>query len=594
MKQLIIILTLLWCPALGFGQDQPNLLLIVCDDLGYGDLSLHGNPMSETPHIDALGRDSVRMDHFHTTPVCSTSRTELLTGRNHILAGVWGVHLSRDYMHLDEVTLADALKANGYYTAMMGKWHSGRSPAWMPWNRGFDDAWVAALYKHQNTPVSHNGQAKKLKGWADDSLTDLAIEVMTQERDQPFFVMLSYLSPHGPIEAPQHLVHKYEAKGCSNDFARLNGMIEMVDNNVGRLMSTLKAQQLDKDTIVIFISDNGSTRKAEKMKLGQDEWAMRQQGLKGNKGNIWQNAMRAPCFVRWDGTFKPSVQSAFTTISDIFPTVLDFCGSKAVKCAGPLQGISWKPLLKGGSGPWPARREFFRSYWNVFKDRSWKQNFVLGSAAEIPEQEQIFAWYEGDHKLVQYRRQKPMLFDLSKDPGEQHNIASSHPERVKRHREKMRAAYGELLLNPRSYRQPRFHIGHRQHDAVERVGLNLRGSEIPTCGAVATTGGVTIGSHASSGYSASGDSQTILVDVVKAGPYKVVLDLSKPSAGAKMAVKVGQRQMEGELSSSRKVDLGVIDLLEGHQDLTLKLVSLPVGKKRAFEKISHIHFQSQR
>jgi hypothetical protein len=415
---------------------------------------------------------------------------------------------------------------------------------------------------------------------------------MSKHADQPFFVMLSYLSPHGPIEAPQHLIEKYENKGCSNDFARLNGMIEMVDNNVGRLLAYLKKKSLDKNTIVIFISDNGSTRKAEKMKLNDEEWAMRHQGFRGNKGNIWQNAMKAPCFVHWNGVIKADVRKEFTTISDIFPTLVELTGSQTMKLAGPLQGMSWKPLLMKRSRPWPKGREFFRSYWNVFKDSSWNKNFVMSSSADISGENQINAWYHDTYKLVKYRDQKPVLFNLSTDPGEENNIAKQHPEMVKGLLEKIRASYGELLKSPRVFPQPRFAIGNKEHDQVERVGLNLRGSEIPTCGAVATTGGVVIESHASSGYTSPGDSQTILVDVVKSGAYRVILEASKPTPGAEMEVKVGKRHIQGQLTKSKHIDLGEINLLQGEQELTVKLLSLPTGKKRAFGKLAHVHFQA--
>lgn len=572
-------------------NERPNLLLIVSDDQGYGDLSLHGNTVIETPNLDRLGENSVRFDHFHTTPVCATTRASLLTGKNHHTVGVWGVHEGKDYLALDEKTIADILSEHGYRTGFIGKWHSGRSPAWMPWNRGFDQAYVSSLYKHKNTPISHNGKAIHLKGWADESFTDLAIQFIDRKEKKPFFLMLSMLTPHGPIEAPEEYVNKYLKKGLSLHFSKLNGMIEFMDKNIGRLLSHLDESGMRDNTVIVFISDNGSTKKTENGVLTDEEWDLRRPlGLRGNKGNIYENAMRVPCFIHWQNKIKPAIIKSFTDVTDLFPTILDLAQVKQKKDPS-VTGKSWLPFLSGKQTQWPEAREFFRPYWTAFWKEGWDKQgpFPEKSAMKYPNQ--INAWIQEPYKLIFYRG-RYKLFHLKEDPQENKDLSKQFPKLVESLSQKMKQAYLKMHSDKDTYTQPRFHIGHSEYDLCERVGLNLRGSEIPFCTGTSATGNVIIQSHNSANWKAVGDSQTIPVDVTESGTFRVLLDLSKPTNEVQYSLSIGDSSIQRSLKKENgQWTLGNIKLKAGQQDLTLAIESMPQGVPIAFNKLNHILFK---
>ena len=557
---------------------QPNILLIVTDDQGYGDLSCHRNSVLETPNMDRLAGQSVRLDQFHTAPVCAPTRASLLTGRNHLEAGVWGVHLARDYMALDETTLADVLRGGGYDTGMIGKWHSGRAEAWLPWNRGFNEAWVAELYHHVDTRISHNGKRMQTRGFADECLTDIAIDFMQRERGrQPFFLLMAYMSPHAPWAAPDEFIEKYKKKGCSDQFALLNGMIDHLDVQIGRLLKGLDDAGLAQETLVVFMSDNGPNRTNEKIgALTDEEMAIRNApGMRGQKGNIWENGHRVPCFIRWPGKFSPAKLDALADVTDLFPTILRAAGLELPDTGKPIQGRSLMPLLSGKRIDWDKPRELFKPYWAPFKDEGWSRDGAT-DPADIEFDNQINAWYRGSYKLVKYRSKKPELYLLSDDPGEENDIATKHPELVQSMEKELRQAYLDMQATGRLFRQPRFHIGDPEYDAYDTVGEVLAGSHVPFCSSVRDEGNVVCHTHNSTGWKASGDAQTILVEVVTPGTYDVILEAKKFVAGTKVRLEVGTSKMETVLPNGRgEVGVGQIDLKKGEQQLRLSILEVP-------------------
>ncbi|MEM0964938.1 MAG: sulfatase-like hydrolase/transferase [Verrucomicrobiota bacterium] len=595
-RQLVCLVTLGLAGDLS-AQPPPNILLIVTDDQGYGDLSLHGNTAVETPHLDRLGRESMRFDNFHATSVCATTRASLLTGKNHYQVGVWGVHISRDYLHLDELTLADYLQAAGYHTGFIGKWHSGRAPAWMPWNRGFDDAWVASLYKHVDTPVSRNGKAMQLDGLADDTFTELAIDFMRENRDQPFSLMLSYMSIHTPLEAPQELVRKYKARGQSEYFAELNAMLEHLDANIGKLMGYLDRSGLRENTIVVFISDNGPVHRsrATNRKLSRDEIQLRSpQNLRGSKGHIWQNALRVPCFISWPKKIQPSQIEAFTDVTDLFPTLLQIARVPEAEEIEGVTGRSLVPFLAGRQTRWPDNREFYRPGWQVSLNGYMRQNNVLVDKNDLLYEPQIGAWRNGPFKLVKTAKNEFFLYNLEDDPREREDILSEHPEMAKSMQKKLQDAFEQTVAYPTSFEHPRFHIGHLEYDRYERVGRNLSGSEIPFGGGVRMTGGLRADIHGSLNWKNPGDSQTVPVEVVTPGRYKVTIEAEEPVENAEFLLTVGDSEIRSPLRQiGGKWTLGEVDLEVGEHDLTLELVSNAPGENRPFKELELIVFTNQ-
>ncbi len=564
---------------------RPNILFIVTDDQGYGDLSFHGNTVLETPNLDRLAKQSVRLDQFHVTPVCATTRASLLTGRNHYETGVWDVHLARDYLRLDELTIADVLRDAGYDTGMVGKWHSGRAGAWLPWNRGFNDAWVAQLYHHNNTRVNHNGKFMPTEGHADKCLTDIAIDWITRDRgEQPFFMWMAYMSPHSPWVAPEAYVEKYKSKGCSDEFALINGMIDHMDHNIGRLLAALDDAGLAEDTLVLFISDNGPNKNCPNAgELTPEEMASRNAGMRGQKGNIWENGHRVPCFFRWPGNFKPGQVDALADVTDVLPTVLEIIGEKQPKGGLPIHGTSLRPFLTGSKQDWESPRDLFKPYWAPFKDEGWSRNGAT-DPKDIEYKNQIVSWYRGYYKLVKNRQDAPELYDLATDPGESRNIADLHPELIQSMGDRMRQAYMEMQATGRAFGQPRFHIGHPEYDSWETVGEVLAGSYVPFCSSIRDEGNVLTHTHNSRNWSAPGDAQTIQVDVVTTGTYAVSLEAQKFAAGSKVRLEVGSSQLDIVLPSGRGImPVGQMKLAAGEQNLRLSILEVPEGSGDVIE-----------
>ena len=207
--------------SLTLAERPPNILLMLTDDQGWGDLSMHGNPRLETPHLDRLGSESLRFSDFYVNPACAPTRASLLTGRHYHRNNVWGVHGGRDYLDPDAVLISEVLKGAGYATAMIGKWHNGKTGGFLPWHRGFDDAWFKrGLYAHDTAGFTYNGEVVEFEGWARDRIADLAIQYMAEQRDQPFFLYLPFPTPHLPARAPEEYIEKYLAKGCGKKLAK--------------------------------------------------------------------------------------------------------------------------------------------------------------------------------------------------------------------------------------------------------------------------------------------------------------------------------------------------------------------------------------
>ena len=187
---------------------KTNVLLLLADDMGFDDLSIHGNPYITSTNLDKLARESVQFSDFSVTPVCSTTRASLLTGRDFYKTGVSGVHGGRDFLHRSETLMSDLFKNSGYNTGMWGKWHVGKTEGYLPWDRGFDEAYYAELYDHETSHGYHNGKLVEHKPWVSEVVTDYAIDFMqrSKEESQPFFAHVSYLAPHEPWLAPDEYV----------------------------------------------------------------------------------------------------------------------------------------------------------------------------------------------------------------------------------------------------------------------------------------------------------------------------------------------------------------------------------------------------
>jgi arylsulfatase len=426
---------------------RPNILFILTDDQGYGDFSAHGNPVLKTPHLDALHAQSVRFTDFHVSPTCSPTRSALFTGRHEFKNGVTHTILERERLTLDVTTLAQVLKTAGYTTGIFGKWHLGDEPAYQPGARGFDEVFIhGGGGLGQSYPgscgdvpgntyfdpvIRHNGTFKKTTGFCTDVFFSQATRWIESAKKpgRPFFAYIATNAPHSPYTARPEDAALYRGKvGTGPDaesVANFFGMIHNIDENVGRLLAFLDAQDLTRDTLVIYMNDNGTAAGAKIFNAG----------MRAQKGTPWLGGTRASSFWRWPGHFTPGNVAALTAHMDFFPTLAELAGaSLAPAVRAQVEGRSLVPLLKKASAPWPDRTLFthlgrwpkgsdpaLAKFKNcAVRDPRWHLVSITGGTTP--------AW---------------QLFDLAADPGEQRDVAAEHPAEVRR----LAAAYDAWWLS---------------------------------------------------------------------------------------------------------------------------------------------------
>ena len=357
--------------TLSAAPERPNILFILTDDQGYGDFSAHGNPILKTPHLDALHAQSVRFTDFHVSPTCSPTRSALFTGRHEFKNGITHTILERERLTLDVTTLAQVLKTAGYTTGIFGKWHLGDEPAYQPGARGFDEVFIhGGGGLGQSYPgscgdvpgntyfdpvIRHNGTFKKTTGFCTDVFFSQATRWIESAKKpgRPFFAYIATNAPHSPYTARPEDAALYRCKvGTGPDaesVANFFGMIHNIDENVGRLLAFLDAQDLTRDTLVIYMNDNGTAAGAKIFNAG----------MRAQKGTPWLGGTRASSFWRWPGHFTPGNVAALTAHLDFFPTLAELAGaSLAPAVRAQIEGRSLVPLLKKASAPWPDRTLF--------------------------------------------------------------------------------------------------------------------------------------------------------------------------------------------------------------------------------------------
>lgn len=465
---------------------RPNVLVIITDDQGYGDLACNGNPVIRTPHLDQLAKESVRLTNFYVSPVCSPTRASLLTGRYNYRTGVVDTYLGRSMMHADEVTLAEMLRWAGYRTGIFGKWHLGDNYPMRPKDQGFGESLVlkgGGLGQPSDFPggggytdpvLLRNGHAVRTNGYVSDILTTATIDFIKTNRERPFFAYLAFNAPHEPLaDAPPEHYDRYRemdlgpsrfvapgwplpAKLDTDKIARVYSMVSNIDDNVGRVLAKLKELQLDRDTVVVFLTDNGPQHPRFNA------------GMRGLKGTPYDGGIRVPCFVRWPaglGAASGSYVDRIAAHVDVTPTLLEACGLPQPPGVN-FDGVSLLPLLKGDVSheSWPDRTLFFQ----------WHRG-------DAPEAERSFAARSQRWKLVQPAgangaefQPRFELFDLAAEPSETRNVANKHNRVVEEMRDGYRHWFEDVTAaNGRA--APRIKLGTPHENPVVLTRQDWRG-----------------------------------------------------------------------------------------------------------------------
>ena len=412
----------------------PNVILIMTDDQGYGDMSCHGNPYLQTPNLDRLHAESVRLTDFHVDPTCSPTRAALMTGRYSSRVGVWLTYGGRHHLRADEVTMADVFADAGYRTAIFGKWHLGDNYPFRPQDRGFHeslihgggvvgevpDYWDNDYY---DDTYFRNGEPEKVEGYCTDVWFREAMRFAESNKDSPFFIYLPTNAPHGPHHVPEKYVAPYRDKEGVPDYrARFYAMIANIDENLGRLREHLCNLELAENTILVFLTDNGTASgvgwQRTKKGAGSGEFHISgfNAGMRGKKASPYEGGHRAACFLNWPagGMNEGKDVKPITAHIDLLPTLLDLCQIQSPKDV-EFDGTSLVPLLRGDKTEWRDRTLFVHH----------QGRFGQKIADDRPVKYKDFAVMTDRWRLVGKE-----LYDVAVDPGQRRDVARSNPDVV--------------------------------------------------------------------------------------------------------------------------------------------------------------------
>ena len=546
---------------------HPNVVLILSDDQGWGDLSMNGNTNIQTPNIDKLAQNGVTFDRFYVCPVCSPTRAELLTGRYHVRGGVYSTSAGGERLDLDETTIAQVFKQAGYTTAAYGKWHNGMQPPYHPNARGFDDyyGFCSGHWGNYFSPMlEHNGEIVTGDGYLTNDLTNHGINFMEKNKDKPFFLYLPFNIPHAPMQVPDRWWNKFagkELKMRNRDpekedvpFTRAAlAMCENVDWNVGRLVEKINELGLTDNTIIIYLSDNGP-----------NSWRWNGD-IKGRKGSTDEGGVRSPMCMSWQGKFISGKKvTEIAGAIDLLPTLADLAGI-SFQPQKPLDGVSLKPLLTEENPEWKER--YIYSYWrNRTSVRS--QKYRLDNNGQ--------------------------LFDMENDPGQRTNVAAAHPEIAKKllaarenWNKEVLSELPETDNRPFTIGDPNFNF--TQIPARDGVahGNIVRSNRWPNCSFF-------------TGWTNLTDSITWNAEVLKEGDYNVDIYYTCPAAdtgavfqlsfaGDKLKAKITEAnnppltgmendrvpRTESYVKAFKPMHAGTIHLKKGKGTLTLKALDIP-------------------
>ena len=507
-------------------NNPPNVILIISDDQGWGDLSLNGNLDLTTPHIDRLGETGVQFDRFYVSPVCSPTRAEILTGRHHVRGGVFSTSRGGERLDIDEETMAEVFKTAGYQTAAYGKWHNGMQAPFHPNSRGFDDFYgfcSGHWGNYYNPLLEHNGNMVRGNGFIIDDLTQHGIDFIEKNKNQPFFLYLPYNTPHSPMQVPDRFWKKYKDKKLNQigsegppknqnqiDHTRAAlAMCENIDWNVGRIIEYLKNSDLLEKTIVIYLSDNGPNG---------NRW---NGNMKGRKGSTDEGGVRSPMIINWPGKIpKGKIVNQIASGIDLLPTLKDLTGIKT-QPKKPLDGVSLLPLIMKENPSWQDRNIY--NYWRG-KLSLRNQNYRLD-----------------------YQDQ---LFDMVNDPGQTTDISKERPQVVKEMLEAREKWKKTVLVELPSKDKRPFFIGHTSVQTTQipaRDGIPhgelKRSNRFPNCTYFTN-------------WINQKDSITWEAEVHKAGNFEVTVYYSceEDAVGSVFEVSFGKAKIQGKIAEAHTTE----------------------------------------
>jgi arylsulfatase A-like enzyme len=563
-------LLLPWCTR--SSTAAPNIVIILADDQGWGDLGVHGNSNLATPHIDSLAREGALFERFFVCPVCSPTRAEFLTGRYHPRGGVHSTSTGGERLDLDERTIAEAFKAAGYATGAFGKWHNGMQYPYHPNARGFEEfyGFCSGHWGHYFSPeLEHNGQLVRGNGYITDDFTDHAIRFIEANRERPFFCYLPLNTPHSPMQVPDRFYARFEGAEPAlrhrdpekEDLAMTRAALAMCENidwNVGRILAKLEELGLAENTIVLYFCDNGP-----------NSWRWNGE-MRGRKGSTDEGGVRSPLLVRWPARIGAGRKiSQIAGAIDLLPTLAELA-EVPVLGDKPLDGVSLAPVLTGDADAIEGRMIY--SHW-------------AGRVSVRTDQ----------YRLDDMGR----LYDMAADPGQRHDVSAERPEIASR----LAAAVADwkAQMLPQLERDERpFPVGYTQfpvthlpaRDGVPHGNVK-RSAAAPNCSYFTN-------------WTSTEDQMTWDIEVATSGQYEAVVHYTCAArdVGARIELRFGERSLETKIAEAhdgplvgaeqdraprgsesyvkdfKPLRLGTFALEEGRGELSLRALDVP-GKQVA-------------
>jgi arylsulfatase A-like enzyme len=546
---------------------KPNVIIILTDDQGWGDLSVNGNTNINTPNIDALSVAGASLENFYVCAVCSPTRAELLTGRYNFRGGVYSTGGGGERLDMDETTIGEVFQAAGYKTAAYGKWHNGMQYPYHPNGRGFEDyyGFCSGHWGNYHSPMlEHNGQIVSGEGFIIDDFTNHGIAFMEQNKDKPFLLYLPFNTPHTPFQAPQEYWDRFKDKPIEmlsdNDNENLEhtraalAMCENIDWNVGRIVAKTKELGIDDNTIILYFCDNGP-----------NSWRWNG-GMKGRKGAVDEGGVRSPMLMKWPAKIEAGKKiERMVSVTDLLPTLSEMCNIP-YETNNPLDGISVKESLLEDEADWEDR--YLLNYW-AGKISIRNQQYRLG--------------HRGG------------LFDIEADRGQKTDLSEELPG-VKEEMMKIADQYRQQIKEelPKKETRP-FYLGHPAlkytqipaRDGKEHGNIK-RSNRWPNCSFFTN-------------WTQAEDSITWQVEVPEDGTFKVSLYYTciAGDEGSTILLSVGENslqytvaeawdpplrgmdedlspRMESYVKDWKAVDMGTIDLHKGEANMCLTAIFWPL------------------
>ena len=535
-------LVILFCASIlagcsvGKQPERPNVIIILTDDQGWGDLSVHGNSNISTPHIDELSHSGASLENFYVCAVCSPTRAELLTGRYHFRGGVYSTSGGGERLDMDETTIAELFREAGYSTAVYGKWHNGMQYPYHPNGRGFEDfyGFCSGHWGNYHSPMlEHNGKIVKGEGFIIDDFTNHGLAFMEKNRDQPFLLYLPFNTPHTPFQAPEEYWERYRDKEIImrsetvdediNQTRAALAMCENIDWNVGRIVEKTRELGIDENTIILYFCDNGP-----------NTWRWNG-GMKGRKGSVDEGGVRSPMFIKWPGKIEAGKKvERLASVIDLLPTLSDLCGVP-FETGRPLDGISVKNSLLEDDAEWEDR--FLLNYW--------------GGRLSIRSQKYRLGYRGG-------------LYDIEADRGQKRDLGQMLPD-IKVKMEQAAESYQQQIEAelPQTDTRP-FYLGHPALEYTQipardgkAHGQIKRSNRYPNCSFFTN-------------WISLEDSISWMVEVPEKGKFKVQLYYTCPPGdeGSSIVLSVGKSSLQSNITEAFDPPLRGMD-----EDLTPRIES---------------------